>query len=151
MTTAIAQRVAQMLSESPEFYLSVKKIWKLLVLEGHPINLDNLERLLKSDNTFHVFSAGAEGEAAVENDEQTANEMEALGFYEGPKVALSARKPSASDVSQLIAQNVDRMIAAISKAREHCVPDDTDTQKQLDELLERAQSMKQNLGQLIDE
>ena len=138
---ALLARVTALLQGSEEFYVPIKHIWKTLVLEGHPINLENLTALLKSQSEFKVISS----EAALSEDASQAQNgsweqemqynMEALGYYDGDRVSLADRQPTADDMKQLIHKHLGHMTAALGKAKEACAPDDTATQQKLQELL----------------
>ena len=155
---AIIERISAILAASDEFYVPIKHIWKTLVMEGHPINLENLTaqlkdqpqfKLLERENSEEAETSETPGEASTWEQEMQYN-MEALGYYDGERVSLVSRQPSADDLKKLIHKHLSNMTEALGKASAACPTGDGETQQKLKDLMERAETIRQSLSNLID-
>ena len=95
MDNRIITRVIEILETEPDFFVPVKKLWLMLQGEGLALDveLEDFHHTLTGDERFESTSGvdykeGFEGD--LEYAEEMEREMEALGFYSGPRVKLAS-------------------------------------------------------------
>jgi hypothetical protein len=150
-------RVIEILETDEEFFVPVKKLWLVLQNEGlADDNLEGFQNALQADERFEFTSGvnhrerleGAGGQEYVDEMEQ---EMEALGFYGGPRVKLASRDLSPEDVFSAMSRNLIRMNEALQSAWETRPGDDPELEDQLLDILAAGQKLEREISTLIEQ
>jgi hypothetical protein len=156
MDNHIMTRVIEILETDPDFFVPVKKLWLMLQGERLALNIElqDFHRMLMADERFE-FTPGTdysqefeEGPAYAEDMER---EMEALGFYSGPRVKLISREMAAEDVFAAMARSLTRMNEALQGAWETRPEDDQEIEDQLLDILAAGQKLEREIQDLIDQ
>lgn len=150
-------RVIEILETDDEFFIPLKKLWLILKREGLADNdLEDFRSALQKDERFEFTSGmnqrerlGAVG--GQEYAEEMEQEMEALGFYGGPRVKLVSRNPSPEDVFAAMARNLIRMNEALQSAWETRPEDDPELESQLLDILASGQKLEREISTLIEQ
>ncbi|MDY6876256.1 MAG: hypothetical protein SWK90_08665 [Chloroflexota bacterium] len=156
MSDRIITRVIEILETDPNFYVPVKKLWLTCQGErlGLNLELDDFHQILIDDERFE-FTPGMEHQAEFENDPEFAKEMEremeALGFYSGPRVKLTSREMTAEDVFAAMSRSLTRMNQALQGAWETRPEDDQETEDQLLDILAAGQKLERQVREIIDQ
>jgi hypothetical protein len=156
MDHRILTQVIEILENDPDFYVPVKKLW--LMLQGQGLALDvELEvfyRQLTDDERFE-FTPGVDQHEGFEDDpefaEEMEREMEALGFYSGPRVKLVSREMTADVVFDAMAHSLTRMNEALQGAWETRPEGDPELEGQLLDILAAGQKLEREVHELIDQ
>jgi hypothetical protein len=156
MDNHVIARVIEILETDPDFFVPVKKLW--LMLQGErlalDIELDDFHLTLVADERFE-FTPGADYSDEFEEDPEYAEdmerEMEALGFYSGPRVKLASREMAAEDVFAAMARSLTRMNEALQGAWETRPEGDQEIEDQLLDILAAGQKLEREIQGLIDQ
>lgn len=149
-------RVIEILETAPDFYVPIKKLWLMLQGEGLALNveLEGFQRMLASDERFE-FTPEVDHTEGFDDDpdfaEEMEMEMEALGFYSGPRVKLVSREMMAEDVFAAMSRSLTRMNEALQGAWETRPEGDQETEDQLLEILAAGQKLDREIQELIDQ
>jgi len=156
MDKLIITRVVEILETAPDFFVPVKKLWLMLQGEQLALNieLEDFHLMLMADERFE-FTPGVdyreEFEEAAEFAEDMEREMEALGFYSGPRVKLVSREMVAEDAFAAMARSLTRMNEALQRAWETRPEDDLEIEDQLLDILAAGQKLEREIRGLIDQ
>lgn len=156
MDTRTASRVIETLETDPDFFVPVKKLWLTLQGEGLIVDLEleDFHRMLVADDRFE-FMPGVDHTEGFEDDpafaEEMEQEMEALGFYSGPRVKLVSREMTAEDIFAAMARSLTRMNEALQGAWETRPEGDQETEDQLLKILAAGQKLEREIHDLIEE
>jgi hypothetical protein len=156
MTKAILNYVTQVLEIASDFYVPAKKLWQGLQTQELEINpeldYDAFVALLQQDEHFEVEPSveQALGEPAPWGPEEEP-EMEALGFYLGPRVKLAAREMTVADLADILEHKTRDMMQALERAWEARPQDDQQTEDLLIEALATAQRLRRETLSALDE
>ncbi len=151
----VITRVIEILEIAPDFYVPVKKLWLMCQGEGLGLDLelDDLHRMLIDDERFE-FTPGVDHTEGFEDDPEFAaemeREMEALGFYSGPRVKLVSREMEAEDIFAAMAHSLARMNEALQGAWETRPEDDQETEDQILDILAAGQKLEQGIQELVE-
>lgn len=156
MNNHVITRVIEILETDPDFFVPVKKLW--LMLQGERLALDielkDFHLMLAADERFE-FTPGADYSAEFDEDPEYAEdmeqEMEALGFYGGPRVKLVSREMAAEDVFAAMARSLTRMNEALQGAWETRPEGDQEIEDQLLDILAAGQKLEREIQGLIDQ
>jgi hypothetical protein len=149
-------RTIEILEIEPDFFVPVKKLWLMLQGEGltPDIELEDLHRALADDARFE-FTPGVGHKEGLEDDpelaEEMEREMEALGFYSGPRVKLVSREMTAEDIFAAMARSLTRMNEALQGAWEARPKGDQETEDQLLDILAAGQKLDREIQGLIEQ
>nr|HID14389.1 hypothetical protein [Anaerolineae bacterium] len=149
-------RVIEILETDPDFFVPVKKLWLMLQGEGLALDLDleTFHAQLEADDRFE-FTEGVDHTEGFEDDPEFAaemeREMEALGFYSGPRVKLASREMTAEDVFAAMARSLARMNEALQGAWETRPEDDPETEDMLLDILAAGQKLEREVKELIEQ
>ncbi len=152
----IIARVIEILETDPEFFVPVKKLWLMLQGEGLALDveLDDFHRMLREDDRFE-FTPGvvhkARFEDVADHPEEMEQEMEALGFYSGPRVKLVSREMTAEDVFAGMVRSLEQMNKALQGAWDTRPRDDQELEDQLLDMLATGQKLEREIKELIDQ
>jgi len=156
MDNRIITRIVEILEIDPDFFVPVKKLRLMLQGEGLAldIELEDLARTLADDARFEL-APGVDHKEGLEDDpefaEETEREMEALGFYSGPRVKLASREMTAEDVFAAMARSLTRMNEALQGAWEARPEDDQEIEDQLLDILAAGQKLDREIQGLIEQ
>lgn len=156
MGNHIITRVIEILETDPDFFVPVKKLWLMLQGERLALNIElqDFHRMLMADERFE-FTPGTDYSQEFEEDPAYAEdmewEMEALGFYSGPRVKLVSREMAAEDVFAAMARSLTRMNEALQGAWETRPEDDQEIEDQLLDILAAGQKLEREIQDLIDQ
>ena len=156
MDNRIITRIVEILEIEPDFFVPVKKLRLMLQGEGLAldIELEDLARTLADDARFE-FAPGVDHAEGLEDDPEFAQEMEremeALGFYSGPRVKLASREMTAEDVFAAMARSLTRMNEALQGAWEARPEGDQEIEDQLLDILAAGQKLDREIQELIEQ
>lgn len=150
----ILARTIELLENDPDFFVPVKKLWLTLREERLAIDIDlpSFYTMLLHDEQFE-FTPGIDHKEgiAVPFEEEIETEMEALGFYSGPRVKLTSREMTAEDIFAGLAQSLTRMNKALQNAWDSRPEQDQETEDQLLEILAAGQKLEREVQGLFKE
>jgi hypothetical protein len=156
VNSSAEQRIIEIMRTDPDFYVPVKKLWLMLQGEGLAIDMEmeELYRMLANDERFE-FTDGVDHTLGFEDDPEFRNEldreMEAQGFYSGPRVKLVSREMTAEDVFAAMTRSVARMNEALQGAWDTRPEADTELDDQLLDILAAGQKLEREIQRLIEE
>jgi hypothetical protein len=149
-------RVIEVLETDPDFFVPVKKLWLMLQGEGLALDveLEDFYHMLLDDERFE-FTPGVDHKEGFEDDpefaEEMEREMEALGFYTGPRVKLISREMTAENVFAAMARSLARMNDALQGAWDTRPEGDQDLEDQLLDILAAGQKLEREIHGLIEQ
>ena len=147
----ILERVVTLLEKTESFVVPVRWICKVLGEEfkGMEMTVEELAEKLGRDERFRVF----DGSEIVLSDSLkplvSEDEMEASGFYPGPRVMLKSRIPSREEVVAFLLKKADQTFETLRKAWEIRPQGDEATEDQLLEALAKAQRLQRELKEIF--
>jgi di/tripeptidase len=153
---ATLTRVIEILETDPDFYVPVKKLWLMVQGEGLALDLDleTFHARLAADDRFE-FIEGVDHAEDFEDDPEFAaemeREMEALGFFSGPRVKLASREMTAEDVFAGMARSLAQLNAALRGAWESRPEGDPEAEAMLQDVLDLARQLEQEVQGMIEE
>jgi hypothetical protein len=156
MDDLVTTRIIEELEADPDFYVPVKKLWLMVQGEGlaQDVELEDFHRMLADDERFE-FTPGVDHREKLDTEDEIAEEMEheleALGFYSGPRVKLVSREMTAEDVFAAMARSLARMNEALQGAWETRPEDDQAVEDQLLDILAAGQKLEREIKDLIDQ
>ena len=156
MDAHTVNRIINILESDPDFFVPVKKLWLILQGEGLAleIELGDFHDWLESDDRFELV-AGVDHTEGFKNDPalavEMAREMEALGFYSGPRVKLASREMTATDIFAGLAHSLSQMNEALQSAWEARPEGDRETEDQMIEILALGQKLDREIHELIEQ
>jgi hypothetical protein len=156
MTEAILNYVMDVLEHDPDFFVPVKRLWHGLQAEGlaagPALDYDAFLALLQRDARFEVERSVEEalGEPPPWGPEEEP-EMEALGFYLGPRVKLASREMTAADFAEILDRKTRDMMEALEHAWEIRPEDDQVAEDLLLQALASAQRLRRETLSALDE
>ncbi|MCX7838167.1 MAG: hypothetical protein N2559_01740 [Anaerolineae bacterium] len=146
---------AGILETDEEILVPVKKLWVQYTAQNPGISLDDFTRALEADARFE-FMEGTDLEEGLEDwtEEERAEhvaEMEALGFFGGPRVKLVSREITREHVARMIAKHTNNMLNALWSAYD-VRPEDLDPEEdaELLDLIARAKELQLNLREILE-
>lgn len=148
-------RVIDILETDPDFFVPVKKLWLMLQGEGLALDIDlqGFRTELLADARFE-FTTGVDHGDTEETPELAKDmqqDMEALGFFSGPRVKLVSREMTVEDVFAGLARSVARMNEALQGAWETRPEGDRETEDQLLEILAAGQKLEEEIEDIVEQ
>ncbi len=143
----------QRLGTGNEFFFPLKKLREELV-SGLSITIppaEEIEGWLKGDDRFYLLP---EPEGFSEHSPDEKDQMEKLGFFDGPRVGLKDKRPTPQQVAEKLREHTAKLINALQKAYESRDRDAEGSGKFEDRLLgllRHAQKLQQDLPKLTEE
>jgi len=156
MNDYVITQVIEILETDPDFYVPVKKLWLLCQGEGLSLDLtlDDFHQMLVDDERFE-FTPGVDHKEGFEDEpefaEEMEREMEALGFYSGPRVKLVSREMTAEDIFAAMSRSLTRMNEALQGAWDARPEDDQETDDQLLDILAAGQKLGRQVQELVEQ
>ena len=143
-------RVLSLLDQEDEFIVPVRKLYRALGRSNlsEEWTEEAFLEVLKGDERFRVFEAPDEDD--VYDDFESEEELEALGFYRGPRVMRKDSMPTREDVLSILVKKADKTFSTLHKAWDIRPDGDEETEDQLLEALAKAQRLKRELQALLD-
>lgn len=145
---------ARVLETDEEILVPIKKLWTQSDARARGISLDDFTRALENDARFELMQGtdpneGLEDWSEEERAEHSA-EMEALGFFGGPRVKLASRAITREHVARMIAKHTNNMLAALWGAYD-VRPEDLDPEKdaELLDLIAQAKELQLTLREML--
>lgn len=138
------------LAQDEEIVVSIKKMWNEWRLSHAEPALDVFTALLMADERFEDMGGidHTEGMEWMTPEEMAEyiQDMEAVGFYSGPRLKLKSRELTLEHIARMIKKHNDRMEGALRHARA-AMPDNVDEQEesQLIEIIALAEQLRQHL------
>ena len=140
------------LGQDEAIVVPVKKLWNAWLADHAGPGLETFTAGLLADERVELMgqvdhAEGLEGLSAAELAGHVA-EMEALGYFSGPRVKLRARDLSLEHIVGMITRHNDRVESALRQARA-ALPDDVDeaTEGLLIDIQAKAAEFRQRLRQ----
>jgi len=156
MNNRMIDRAIEILEIEPDFFIPVKKLWLKLREAGlaQTIELEDFHRMLLNDARFE-FTPGVDYTEKIQDTPELTqameSEMEALGFYSGPRVKLASREMTPEDAFAAMARNLAQMNAALQGAWETRPENNQDVEDQLLEILAAGQRLEREFQSLIEQ
>jgi hypothetical protein len=154
MDRHIVSRITNILETDPDFFVPIKKLCLQLQADGFALDLAELQRILLKDSRFEI-TLGVDHKESFQNNHELAKEMEremeALGFYSGPRVKLVSREMTAEDIFAGMTRSLTQMNQALQSAWETRPTDDQETEDQLLEILAAGQRLEREIQTLVDQ
>ncbi len=130
--SALTEWAASLLETDEEILVPVKKLWKEYS-QMSQVSLDEFTHALEGDARFEFFE-GTDHTKGFEDwsEEELAEyeeEMEAEGFFSGPRVKLKSREITPDHIAKMIKKHTDRMMSALWAAYD-IRPEDLDEQSE---------------------
>jgi hypothetical protein len=150
------KRVIEILESDSDIYVPVKRLWLTLRQEGLTVDdeVEVFSNHLRTDDRFEfapMVSLGIESDISPELREKSEREMEALGFFGGPRVKLAAREMTTDDIFAGLRNSLMRMNDALQNAWETRPEGDTETEDQLMEILAAGQKLEREIQELLEQ
>ena len=144
-------RVVEILETDPDFYVPVKKLWLMLQGEGLALDLDlaGFHAALAADERFE-FIEGVDHTEGFEDDPDFEMEMEALGFFSGPRVKLASREMTAEDVIAGLTRSLRQLNEALQSAWEARPAGDLEAEQMLREAIDLAGQLEQEALEMLE-
>ena len=150
MTADLAQWVITYLEADEDIVVPIKKMWNEWQAEQREPSLEVFSAIVLADERIEDMG-GVDHDRDLEFDgldEQLAYEaqMEAAGYYSGPRVKLKSRELTLAHIAKMITRHNDRMEAALQSARES-MPEDVDEMEEgaLIQAIELARELREKL------
>jgi hypothetical protein len=150
MSSELLNWVYAYLERDEEIVVPIKRMWnEWHVLHSEP-SLDDFTALLLADDRFEEMEGVDHNEGlewdSPEEFEEYVRDMEAVGFFSGPRLKLKARELTLEHITRMIKLHNDRMEAALQQARA-VMPDDVSEEEegQLIDIIALAQELRQQL------
>jgi len=145
------ERVVEILETDPDFYVPVKKLWLTLQGEGLALDLDleAFQAQLERDDQFE-FIKGIDHAEGFEDDPEFEAEMEAMGFFSGPRVKLASREMTAEDVFAGLTRSLHQLNKALRDAWETRPEGDPEAEEMLLEALSLAEQLEREVQEMIE-
>lgn len=158
LAPGIAGRIREVLRDDPDFLVPVRKLMKHF-LKGEDLPLyPEFLAILKAESDLVVMDledkarpTSVEGlRSAGEEEDLNDEEMEAMGYYAGPRVRLKDRVPSPADIAAILKRHTDRMMESLGQA--YCLGAEGFTEEEEDgmlALLERAKNLRDSVQKAV--
>ena len=151
MDDLTTNRVIEILESDPDFFVPVKKLWLMLQEEDRILDtpLEDFHQALLADERFE-FTTGLSLGREVEDVPAFAQEIESLGFYNGPRVKLASREMTVEDVFSAMVRSLAQMNKSLQNAWEARPEGDQETADQLLKILASGQKLERDIQKLAD-
>ena len=150
MSEDLADWVCAYLTRDDEIVVPVKKMWNVWRAGHARSTLAGFTALVLADSRIEEMG-GVDHTEGIDNlnpDEwaEYEREMEALGYFSGPRVKLKAREITLEHIARMLKKHNDRMEEALRQARE-ALPDDAPEEHEsaLIQAIEQAKQLRRDL------
>lgn len=147
------QRLIEILETDADFYVPIKKLWLMLQAEGLALDLEleEFQSQLEADDRFEIEDLDDSLPGEPEEVAEIERDLEALGFFGGPRVKLASREMTAEDIMAGLLRSLERMNEALRGAWETRPQGDRETKEELLNALALGQEMEEEIRQMIEE
>jgi len=147
----ILKQVVDFMAESESFIIPIKQIHEHLTENNKNDNfsVDTLTQMMEQDERFQVYE-GPEVESRKAMEPLIPeHEMEALGFYRGPRAMLNGRVPSRKDVVSFLLKKADQTFETLKRAWDVRPEENEVIEDQLLKALAKAQRLQRELQTVL--
>jgi len=147
----IIKQVVEFMTESESFIIPIKQIHDHLMekYEDKRLTFDTLIHMMRRDDRFQVYE-GPEAESRQTMEPLIPEEeMEAMGFYRGPRAMLNGRVPSRKDVVSFLLKKADQTFETLKKAWDVRPKENENIEDQLLKALAKAQRLQRELRTVL--
>ena len=151
MADQISPKIINYLKNEKEFLIPIRKIWLnvLTVEERFKISFDKLVSRLETDDRFRVFKSSINEDiySNLSSNEVAylKKELEAKGFYSGPRVWLKERTPTKEEIFNTLIDKSQASIDALVQAWDYR---NKDSEDQLLDLMREMKKLQNHLKDL---
>ncbi|MFN3762594.1 MAG: hypothetical protein ACK4WK_05250 [Anaerolineae bacterium] len=153
MDSQTERRLIEILETDPDFYVPIKKLWLMLQAEGLALDLEleEFRAQLEADDRFEIedFDDSLPGDPEVVAEIE--RDLEAMGFFGGPRVKLASREMTAEDIMAGLLRSLERMNEALRGAWETRPEGDREAEEQLLDALALGHEMEEEVRQMVEE
>jgi hypothetical protein len=143
----LIQWVRAYLKRDADIVVPVKRMWnEWIAARGTPV-LEEFTRIVLSDDRVEEMPGVDHSEGMdPEEREEYERDMEAHGFYSGPRVKLKSRQITREHIARMLKKHNDRMEWALQQARA-AMPEDVSEADEgtLIDVIERARKLRRHL------
>ncbi len=149
----LMEYVIQRLDEDEEIVVPIKKLWNEWLIHYDYLPFDEFAAIILANEHIEEMG-GVNHNQGLEwmSEEELAEherEMEAVGFYSGPRVKLISREISLEHIVKMITKHNDNMEQALQQAREVILEDVDDQQEgALIDIIFEARKLRRNLREM---
>ena len=150
MNSELTDWVVDYLEAEEDIVVPIKKMWNEWHGERREPSLEVFSATVLADERIEDMG-GADHDRDLEFDDPAEQaeyeaQMEASGYYSGPRVKLKSRELTTEHIARMISRHSDRMEAALLSARE-TMPEDVDEMEEgaLIEAIELARELRRKL------
>jgi len=145
MDSQLTNLTEQILLDEADFIVPAKKVWLKISLMGKldEVHFENFMIMLHEDDRFEVFQNDEDEELA-----DAADQLDQIGFYEGPRVMLKSRRPSRKELGDLLIKKTVMIYESLKKAWDMR---DDNNEEETDQLLRALASTQKLLRALKKE
>ena len=146
----VMDQVLVLMHREDVLLMPVRRLYrKTHELFAEPVSLIRFTELLGMDRRFLVLFPNA-----VEPSDHrmmTEDELEAIGFDDGPKVMIRSRMPDRHEMLDMLIEKADKTFDSLKNAWDIRPEDDVDTEDRLLSALAKAQRLQRELRMLSRE
>ncbi len=145
----ITDRVIAILADHPDIIVPVAQIWRDLQVEGLTValSLEDFIGLLETDPRIEFMDEIDFGDG----DPETAQIMESLGFFSGPRIKLATRELTAEHIARMLDRSTQRLVDALKEAWRFRPTDDPETDLELLLAIEAAEELRRSIQATLEE
>jgi hypothetical protein len=142
-------KIIELVYSQGNFIVPIRWILRQLGPET-PLSEQALAHFFKSDDRFQLFSGLDLASEDGPITQFSVSELEAMGFYQGPKVMLKDRVPSSEEIVQFLIKKAEQTYSSLLRAWETRPERDDRVEDQLLEALAKAQRLKRELREVLE-
>lgn len=138
MDRKLTNLTEQILLDEKNFIVPAKKIWLKLSLMGKldDVHFENFTTMLREDTRFEVFE---NHDTAIMGEQE--EDIENKVIFEGPQVMLKSRKPSRTELGNLMITKTNTIYKSLKKAWDMRNTENKDEEDQLLQALASTQKL----------
>jgi hypothetical protein len=148
----ILNRIVLLLEKTEFFITPVKRVCDMLnqVYPELHFDMKTVTQMLQKDDRFRLFEGAKIKLTPHMKALITDDEMEKMGFSQGPRVMLKNRVPSRKEVVSFLLNKADQTFETLKKAWEIRPKDDEEAEDQLLQALAKSQKLQRELRVVLD-
>lgn len=142
----VSKKILETLNKDHDILVPIKKLYKHFLKDEI---LPPYEMFLAEIKSCPILAV-VDLEDKTEDEDWDEPEMEALGYYTGPRVRLKDRVPSPADIAAILKRHTDRIMESLGQA--YCLGAEGFTEEEEDgmlTLLERAKNLRDSVQKAI--
>jgi hypothetical protein len=146
----LIQWVCAYLEQDEDIIVPIKKMWNEWSVERGAPSLGEFTQMVLSDDRIEempgVDHTGDTEDMGPEEREEYERDMEANGFYSGPRVKLKSREITLEHIARMLKKHNDRMEWALQQARAAMPEDATEAEEgNLIDAIQLARQLRRDL------